>query len=50
MKDLSEKITIVVHNTDNIKAVISEPNENPQITSGSEPVIIAANSQNPKQR
>ena len=50
MQELSEKIAIVVHNTDNIKAVISEPNENPQITSGSDAVIAATNSSNPMQR
>ena len=36
IKDLSEKLTIVVYNTDNIKAAISEPREDPQVISGSE--------------
>ena len=53
IKGLSEKIAIVVHNTDNLIAgtMVSEQNEKPQITSGSEPKMIqAASSEKPVQR
>lgn len=36
IEELSNRIEIVIHNTDNIKAVIREPNEAPQIVSGTE--------------